>query len=104
MLRRQSYTAMVAATVLAATATLALAQSGSSQGTSQSQDKATTANSNEAWTKPDVGSQPPAPNGGMSSGAHLGNESPTKPGISGGHQPMSQESKKNLDRATSGSR
>jgi len=103
MLHKQSYTAMVAATVLAATATLALAQSGASQGTSQPQDKAT-ADSNEAWSKPDVGSQPPAPNGGMSSGAHLGNESPTKPGISGGHQPMSKESKENLDHATSGSR
>jgi len=104
MLLRQSYTAMVAATVLAATATLAMAQSSPPQGTSQPQDKATTATGNEAWSKPDVASEPPAPNGGMSSGAHLGNESPTKPGISGGHQPMSTESKENLDRATSGSR
>jgi hypothetical protein len=31
---------------------------------------------------PAINSVPPTPNGGMSSGAHLGNESPTQPGNS----------------------
>jgi hypothetical protein len=105
MYRKHSCTGLLAAAVIAATTTLVFAQANSSQGMTrgqEAQDKATTAEGNEAWTKPEINSPPPTPNGGMSSGTHVGNESPTMPGISGGDRDMSKESKKNLDRATSG--
>jgi hypothetical protein len=89
---------LVAVTLFAATSTPMFAQSGSSQ------DKATTGEVNEAWTKPEINSPPPTSNGGMSTGAHNGNESPTKPGISAGHQTMSGEAEKNQNRIPSGSR
>lgn len=57
---------------------------------------------NPAWSKPDVQAEPPTPNGGMSSGAHKGNESPTNAGNSANGQNETAESQQNKDRATSG--
>ena len=48
--------------------------------------------------------EPPTPNGGISSGAHSGNESPTTKGISKNDNNVSEESKKNKERATTGER
>ncbi len=94
----RSSTAMLAAMFLAATSVPIFAQSDPPQ------EKATTGEANEAWTKPEINSPPPTPNGGMSSGTHKGNELPTRPGISAGDQGMSEQSEENLNRTPSGSR
>jgi hypothetical protein len=88
-------TAIFAAALLAGTACSALAQSDSKADVRDG-------SGNSAWTKPDVQSEPPTPNGGMSSGAHSGNESPTKSGNSAKRKSEPTAAQDDKDSATTG--
>ena len=87
MFFKNSYMTLFAATLLAASVAFAFAQSNTVSDTSS----ATTGKGNSAWSKPDIESEPPTPNGGLSSGAHKGNESPTHAGNSANGQNQSEE-------------
>jgi hypothetical protein len=58
----------------------------------------TTGKANDPDDPPSVREHYSAPNGGMSSGAHTGNESPTKKGNSAGDGPESDAARKLHDR------
>jgi hypothetical protein len=92
------YTATLAATLLVGATALACAQASPPPDPSN----AATGKGNSAWTNPEIEAEPPTPNGGFSSGAHSGNESPTTKGISKNDENLSEESKKNQERATTG--
>ena len=92
------HSVILGATLLAGMTAYACAQSN--PPTDPSKD--TAGKGNSAWTHPEIESEPPTPNGGFSSGAHKGNESPTSKGISKNDQNVTEESKKNKKRATTG--
>lgn len=95
MFFKNSYMTLFAATLLAASVAFAFAQSNTVSDTSS----ATTGKGNSAWSKPDIESEPPTPSGGLTSGAHKGNESPTHAGNSANGQNQSEELKENQRRA-----
>jgi hypothetical protein len=98
MFLKSSCITTLAATLLAVSSALACAQANTAPGPS----KASTDKGSSAWSKPAVNSEPPTANGGISSGAHTGNESPTHAGNSANGQNQSEESKENQRRATTG--